>query len=529
MLHHELLLVLSLLFAIGVLHVLSGRLGISYPILLVLGGLALSLVPGAPHVSLDPDLVFLVFLPPLLYEAAWFTPWKEFVRLRGPIALQAFGLVLCTAGAVALFAHALIPQFSLALGFMLGGIISPPDAVAATSVLHGMRVPRVAVGILEGESLVNDAASLIVFRFALAAVVTGSFVPVDVVGEFFRVSLGGVGVGLGVALLVYGLHRLLPSAPSVDASLTVMTPYLMYLAAEGLGCSGVLAVVAGGLFLSARAHDFLSATSRVQANFVWSTLVFLLNGFVFILIGLQLPRITEGLGAEALADATGYALAISLLTIVVRFAWVFAAAAALRLRRSRPVDAPDPDWKALVVIAWAGMRGVVSLASALAVPLTLADGVTAFPHRHLILFITFVVILVTLVLQGISLPLVVRLLRFGPGDEVRRARDEQALSAHLAAAALAHLDRHYPDEHRQHDAIQRVRAHHAAVLHAAQTGLPVEADLRAEHHKLMLDLVRAQKRALLLARRDGTYDHEVLRAAEEQLDMEEVRLHRALH
>jgi CPA1 family monovalent cation:H+ antiporter len=388
MLHHELLLVLSLLFAIGVLHVLSSRLGISYPILLVLGGLALSQIPGAPHVSLDPELVFLVFLPPLLYEAAWFTPWKEFWRLRGPIALQAFGLVLFTATAVALFAHAIIPDFSLALGFMLGGIISPPDAVAATSVLHGMRVPRIAVGILEGESLVNDAASLIVFRFALAAVLTGSFVVLDVVGDFFLVSLGGVAVGLAVALLVYRVHRLLPSAPSVDASLTVMTPYLMYLAAEGIHCSGVLAVVAGGLFLSARSHDFLSATSKVQANFVWSTLVFLLNGFVFILIGLQLPRITEGLGPGALPGATRYALAISLLTIVVRFVWVFAAAGALRLRRSRSADAPDPDWKALVVVAWAGMRGVVSLASALAVPLALADGAD-FPHRHLILFITF--------------------------------------------------------------------------------------------------------------------------------------------
>ncbi|MDC0723117.1 Na+/H+ antiporter [Nannocystis bainbridge] len=525
MLHHELLLVLSLLFAIGVLHVLSGRLGISYPILLVLGGLGISLVPGAPHVSLDPELVFLVFLPPLLYQAAWFTPWREFVRLRGPIALQAFGLVLFTATAVALVAHALVPDCSLALGFMLGGIISPPDAVAATSVLHGLRVPRVAVAILEGESLVNDAASLIVFRFALAAVAAGSFVAVDFALEFFRVALGGVALGLAVALLVYRVHRLLPSVASVDASLTIMTPYIMYLAAEGLGCSGVLAVVAGGLFLSARADDFLSAPSKVQASFVWSTLVFLLNGFVFILIGLQLPRITEGLGPEQFAYATAYALAISLLTVVVRFVWVFAAAGALRWRRSRPAGAPD--WKALVVIAWAGMRGVVSLASALAVPLTLADGVTAFPHRHLILFITFAVILVTLVLQGLSLPLVIRLLRFDAGDDARRARDTRLLQARLAAAALAHLDRTDPAAHPHPDLLARVRAHHTAALDASQSDLGADHDLRVRHHELLIDLVHAQRQALLYVRREDTVDPEVLRAAEDQLDMEEVRLHRA--
>lgn len=525
MLHHQLLLVLSLLFAIGVLHIVSGRLGISYPILLVLGGLGISLVPGAPHVSLDPELVFLVFLPPLLYEAAWFTPWKAFWRLRSPIALLAFGLVLFTSTAVALFAHAIIPDFSLALGFLLGGIISPPDAVAATSVLHDLRVPRVAVDILEGESLVNDAASLIVFRFALAAVLTGSFVAAEVALDFFLVAGLGVAIGVAVAMLVYQLHRRLPTTPSMDASLTVMTPYLMYLAAEGMHCSGVLAVVAGGLYLSARAHDFLGATARVQSNSVWSTLVFLLNGFVFILIGLQLPQIGEGLGYASLAPAVRFALAISLLTIVVRFVWVFAAAYIPRLFRRRR-DREELGWKVLVVIAWAGMRGVVSLASALAVPLLLTEGV-GFPHRQLILFITFVVILVTLVLQGISLPLVVRLLRFDGDDLARHAEDEQILAARLAAAALEHLDGLQPGEYRSHDALERIRAHHAAVLDASRPGVAVDLDARARLHRLSVELVRAQRRALVAARREGTLDHDVLRAAEDQLDMEEARLHRS--
>ena len=215
--------------------------------------------------QLDPDLVFLIFLPPLLYEAAWYTSWKDFWRLRGAISLQAFGLVLFTSTAVALLAHAIIPGFSLALGFLLGGIISPPDAVAATSVLHGLRVPRTAVTILEGESLINDASSLIVFRFALAAVLTGSFVATEVAAQFFVVTGGGVAIGLAVALAVLLLHRCTPTTPSIDASLTVMTPYLMYLTAERFHASGVLAVVAGGLYLSSRSHEFLSGQSRVQA------------------------------------------------------------------------------------------------------------------------------------------------------------------------------------------------------------------------------------------------------------------------
>lgn len=528
MLHDQLLLVLSLLFVIGVLHMLSGRLGVSYPILLVLGGLGLSLVPGAPQVSLDPDLVFLIFLPPLLYEAAWYTSWKDFWRLRGAIGLQAFGLVLFTSTAVALLAHAMVPEFSLALGFLLGGIISPPDAVAATSVLHGLRVPRTAVTILEGESLINDASSLIVFRFALAAVLTGSFVVTEVAASFLVVTGGGVAIGLAVALVVSLLHRCTPTTPSIDASLTVMTPYLMYLTAERFHCSGVLAVVAGGLYLSSRSHEFLSAASRVQANGVWATLVFLLNGFVFILIGLQLPMITSGLGSTSMAQATGYAVAISALTIAVRIVWVFAAAYVPRLFGRRRTEADG--WKSVLLIAWAGMRGVVSLASALSLPLLMTDG-SAFPRRDLVLFITFVVILATLVLQGLSLPLLIRWLNFAPGEHAdeRRVREEKEMTRHLAAAALEHLNTRYQAECTEHESFKRLKAHYMGVLSASALDVDVHGELRARYVKMQVELIQAQKRALLHARREGKFDHALLMAQEDQLDMEEARLRRVGH
>lgn len=531
MLHDQLLLVLSLLFVIGVLHMLSGRLGVSYPILLVLGGLGLSVVPGAPQVRLDPDLVFLIFLPPLLYEAAWYTSWKDFWRLRGAISLQAFGLVLFTSTAVALLAHAIIPGFSLALGFLLGGIISPPDAVAATSVLHGLRVPRTAVTILEGESLINDASSLIVFRFALAAVLTGSFVATEVAAQFFVVTGGGVAIGLAVALAVLLLHRCTPTTPSIDASLTVMTPYLMYLTAERFHASGVLAVVAGGLYLSSRSHEFLSGQSRVQANGVWATLVFLLNGFVFILIGLQLPMITAGLGSTSLAQATAYAAAISALTIAVRIVWVFAAAYSPRLLRRLRREPQAASWKQVLLVAWAGMRGVVSLASALSVPLLLDDG-SAFPQRDLVLFITFAVILCTLVLQGLSLPLLIRWLRFEAPEEHaddRRLREEQAMTRHLAAAALEHLDAKYAAECAVHESFKRLKAHYTGMLSASAPEVDVHGEHRARYLQMQVELVQAQKRALLQARRAGSFDHALLVAQEDQLDMEEARLRRLGH
>lgn len=498
MTHGGLFTVLGLLLTVVMLHGVATRLRLSLPILLVLVGLGVSLIPGLPHVVLEPEIVFLIFLPPLLYEAAWFTSWREFKTFRNPIALQALGLVLFTSAIVAAVAHAVIPGCSWALGFLLGGLVSPPDAVAATSVLKGVRVPRHAVAILEGESLVNDASSLIVVRFAIAAVASGGFSFGEALGQFFMVSLLGIGVGLFFAHTVFVLHRHLPRTPPVDAALTLLTPYVMYLAAEHVHASGVLAVVAGGLYLSARSHSFLRGTSRVFASGSWATAAFVLNGAVFILIGLQIREVTHELGSASVGQAILFGLLISAVAIVVRVLWTFPSAYLPSLLPWRPKPRRYPSWRMIALIAWAGMRGVVSLASALAIPVVLDDG-RAFPLRALLVFVTFVVILVTLVLQGLSLPAVVRWLHFDlPDDELEHRR---ALEAELASLAV---DR------------------------AAAAGKAFPADpLRfpgEEDERLRLALVRLQQRHLIALRNRGAIAHELARFEEFGLDLEIARL-----
>jgi len=529
MLHNDLLLVISLLFAVSLLTLLGPKLRIAQPILLVLGGLAIALVPGVPHVRLEPELIFLIFLPPLLYEAAWFTSWREFWRWKRSILLLAFGLVFFTSLVVGLFTSWLIPGFTLALGFLLGGIISPPDAVAATSVLKGLRIPKRATTILEGESLVNDASSLIVFRFALAAVVSGQFVMVEALEQFVWLVLGGIVIGLAVAHVVYFLHRWLPTTASIDTAMTLMSPYLMYIAAEHFHCSGVMAVVTGGLFLSFRAHDFLDYKSRLQATHVWSTLIFVLNGLVFILIGLELPEIVAGCTADELQRYIGYGLLVSLIVIAVRYLWMFPAAHIPRLlfpsiRRNEI----SPGWRAPILISWAGMRGVVSLAAALAIPQTLPSG-EDFPHRETILVITFTVILVTLVGQGLTLPWVVRTLKLGELDR-QRPHEEQELElrGRLVRAVIDHVAAHPEQDER----LQRVHQHFLSLednylrsleimRNEAEAAVPRSDD---RNRSLQRDLIAVQRRALANARQEKAFDFEVLRKMEGMLDLEEARM-----
>lgn len=522
MIHEHLLLVLSLLIAVAGLQMLSVKLRISFPILLVLGGLAVSFVPGLPAIRLQPDVVFLLFLPPLLYEAAWFTSLSDFVKLRRAILAQAFGLVLITSVAVAFIAHDFVPGMGWALGFLLGGVVAPPDAVAAASVLHGMRVPKSALTVLEGESLINDASSLIIFRFALAAVVTGSFSLGQAASQLGSVMVFGVLIGLVLAQVAFLIHRFLPSTPSTDSLLTLLTPYVLYLGAEQFHTSGVLAVVAGGLYLSARSHRFLSPSARVQANGVWGTFVFLLNGLVFILLGLQLPFVVRGLGETSLASAIGYGLLISAVVIVVRLVWVFVVAYArsiLGLRRGHP----HPPWKMVFLIGFAGMRGVVSLASALAVPLMLPDK-SPFPQRNLLVFITFVVILATLVGQGLALPFVVRWLRF-EDDEQAEHDEARRLDAHLADAALRHLRTQGLLDHAELTDEDRTLIEHLAA-ELTQRGLDEGGEHRTSapaakrHHELRMSLIALQRAELEQLRCAAAFGHEVLRHKSDALDLE---------
>lgn len=524
--HHDLLLVIGLLFAVSLLTPLGVALNVAQPLVLVLGGLAIALVPGLPHVRLEPDLVFLIFLPPLLYEAAWFTSWHEFWKCRRSIAMLALGLVLFTSIVVAFVSAAVIPGFTLAMGFLLGGIISPPDAVAATSVLKGVRIPRRAITILEGESLVNDASSLIVFRFALAAVLTGEFSATDAVQQFFFAAGGGVLIGVALAAVIYHLHRNLPTTPSIDTALTLMTPYVMYIAAEQVHASGVMSVVSGGLFLSRRAHTFLDYRARMQAVGVWSTAIFMLNGLVFILIGLELPEIRSLLTPDAFRRAIGYGLFISALVIAIRFVWMYPAAhVPRRLFPSIAAREPSPGWRMPTVLAWAGMRGVVSLAAALSIPQALPGG-DPFPQRGVLLVITFVVILVTLVGQGLTLPWIVRRLRVEDVDHrIPEEEQELALRADLAGAVVAHLSAH-PSNRAPH--VAKAHAHYTRV--AARTRSALE-ELRVAAHTthsegkdLRRTLIGVQRDALWRIRDASTYDDEVVRKVESQLDLEEARL-----
>jgi CPA1 family monovalent cation:H+ antiporter len=514
--------------AVVLLAMLSTKLKISYPVLLVGAGLMISLVPNVPDISLDPDIAFTLFLPPLLYAAAWNTSWNDFWFYRRPIALLAFGLVIITALAVAFVSHGMIPDFPLALGFVLGGIISPPDAVAASSVLQGLNVPKRAVTILEGESLINDASSLIVFRFAIVAMVTGQFVFWTASLEFLRVAVLGIGIGLAIAYISYLIHRFLPTTAAIDTAISLITPYLMYLSAEHFHVSGVLAVVSGGLFLSFRSQDILTFSSRLQSYSVWSTLVFMLNGVVFILIGLQLRKIVQGLGQYAIRDAIMYAVVISLVTIIVRIIWVFPAAYIPRiLFKSIVRREPRPSWKSVFLIGWSGMRGVVSLASALAVPITIADD-QAFPHRNLILFITFTVIFFTLVLQGLSLPWLVRILHIESVEN--HVEQEQAIKLRIAQVTLEFLNTTYSEEVQSNDAFNRVKARYERMIEIANqklSALEVQTDAASflpKYRKMLVEVVSLKRKELSKMRHEKQYDEVILRERELELDLEEARL-----
>jgi CPA1 family monovalent cation:H+ antiporter len=532
MIQDNLLLILSLLFVISILTMLSSKLKIAYPIFLVIGGLLISLIPGIPHVTLHPDLVFLIFLPPLLYAAAWNTSWNDFWKYKRPISLLGFGLVIFTSAAVAWISHLLIPGFSLAAGFLLGGIISPPDAVAAASVLQDLKVPKRVTTILEGESLVNDAASLIVFRFALAAVFTGTFNILDATQTFFVVAIMGIAIGLAIAHIAYSIHRFFPTTPAIDAAFTLITPYIMYITAEHFHVSGVLSVVSGGLFLTYRSTDLFSYDARIQVMGLWDTLVFLLNGFVFILIGLQLPDIIRSMENYSVGEAIMYAVVISMATIIVRIAWIFPGAYLPRLlfKNIREKET-NPGWRLVLLTGWSGMRGVVSLASALAIPLTLANN-QAFPHRNLILFITFVVILFTLVLQGLSLKPIISLLKI-KGDE-KESENRQALDLRLrlANAVLAHIDGRYSNEIETNETYKRVRDRYARMISITRKKLEAremtedEQTFLPHYRQMLLELVEVRRRELNQYRHSNMFSEELIRDREWELDLEEARLRR---
>ncbi|RFS22725.1 Na+/H+ antiporter [Chitinophaga silvatica] len=534
MIHQSLLLILSLFFAMALLYLLSQRLKISYPIFLVIGGLAIGLVPGLPRVSITPDLVFLIFLPPLLFDAAWSSNWDQLWKWRRSILTLGIGLVLVTSAIVAHYAVLLIPGFTLALGYLLGGIISPPDAVAATSVLKGSSVPKRGLAILEGESLVNDAVSLTVFRFAIAAIITGKFVVQDALIQFFELAVMGIFVGLLIGHFLYLVIRYWVKSSSITTPITLIAPYLMYMTAEEFNWSGVLAVVSGGLFLSFRSSDYLNYETRLQTKEVWQTITFLLNGFVFILIGLELPTIVSGINGYTPSLVVTYALLISALIIVIRIVMVYLGAFIPRLL-SKKIRAEEthPGYKLPFIVGWAGMRGVVSLASALAIPLTVHSGEN-FPERNLIIFITFVVILVTLVFQGLTLPLFIKWLKVEEVDP-SVPPDEQiaAIRLLLSKQSIEYLDTHYAEEMMKYSNIAGIREQYLLTVTVLENSIqdktkaPAIKNARKLYKKIMLEILNLRRQSLRTMRAEKKYDDEVFKFLESNLDLEEARLYRS--
>lgn len=525
MLQDHLLLIIVLLMSVSLLSILSEKLRIPYPIFLVICGLVIGFIPNILDIILQPDLIFLIFLPPLLFAAAWNTSWKDFWAFRRPISLLALGLVIFTSFAIAVVSNAIIPGFTLALGFVLGGIISPPDAIAATSVLRKMKMPKRVLSILEGESLVNDAASLIVFRFAVVAVITGHFTLLNAGINFGIVAGAGILVGLGIAFIIYILHKYLPTTSSIDTAITLISPYLMYIIAEHFHFSGVLAVVSGGLFLSARATQIFDYETRIQSQAVWDTVVFLLNGTVFILIGLQLPVILGQLPPGSIPTVIMYGVIISIVTILVRIIWVYPGTYLPRMISKKiRKNEPYPHWKAVFIVAWSGMRGVISLAAALSIPLTLGAG-ESFPFRNEIILITFIVILITLVFQGLSLPFIIRKLNIEVKDNTDQ--QEMEIQLYLVNAILEHLDTNYSEEIKSEAPFRMLyeRYNHYRQLQEKQIKKRAPASpIIPKYFESLLELVDVRRKALEELREENKYPDELLRNIEKGIDHEEARL-----
>jgi monovalent cation/hydrogen antiporter len=481
-------------------------------------------MPGLPPVQLEPDMVFLFLLPPLLYPAALFTSWRDFRGNLSAISMLAIGLVLLTTATVAVVVHGLT-GLPWPVAFVLGAIISPPDAVAATAITSRLRVPQRIVAILEGESLVNDATALVAYRFAILAMTSGRFSLSEASGRFVLVALGGIGIGLAVGWLASQVQRRLDDPP-VQITISLLTPFAAYIPAERWHVSGVLAVVAAGLFLGWRVPQILTYRARLNAVVFWEMMVFLLNGLVFVLIGLQLPRILHALSGRSVRQLIWHGVLISGTAIVVRIAWVFAASSLLHwvriLLRKRN---PYPPWQNLAVVAWTGMRGVVSLAAALAVPLTLSNG-SSFPGRDYILFVTFCVILATLVLQGLSLPILIR--RLGVVDDGLTNLEERTarLKANEAAMAyLAEIEGQYPA-----DLVERLRVEYDDRIRQLEVCANNNGDrsngiVPPSYQRLQQEALLVERRTIIQLRNEYVINDEVLRRIQNDLDHAEARLH----
>jgi CPA1 family monovalent cation:H+ antiporter len=513
-------LLLALMVAVAGLSVLARVVRVPYPILLVLGGLVLGFLPGMPAVELPPELVLVAFLPPLLYWAGFFASPRDLQADARAISMSAVGLVLATAVAVAVTAHAMVEGMTWPAAFALGAIVSPTDPLAASAIGRRLGVPRRLLTLLEGESLVNDATALVAYRVAVAAAVGGSFVAWQAGLRFVVGTAGGVAVGLLVGWLVAELRRRLDE-PVVEIVVSVFTGYAAYLPAELLGVSGVLAAVTAGLYVGWRAPELASAATRLLGFSFWEVLVYLANAVLFILVGLQLRPILEELDGTAVAILVGQGALVSAVVVAVRLGWGFSIPYLVRLVDRRPSQVMRRvGAKQRLIIGWSGMRGAVSLAAALALPLD-------FPMRNLILFLTFSVIFATLVVQGLTLPTLIRRLNFEQDD----AEEREEIRARLAAthAALDRLDELAGADWTRDDTVERLHGLYEfrrRRLKARGGYLEDDGteDRSQAYQRLLRELLQAQRQAIVRLRNQGQISNDVMHRIERELDLEDTRL-----
>jgi monovalent cation/hydrogen antiporter len=523
--HLEIILAALFIAAAG-LNAVARWLDVPYPIPLVIGGLLLGLVPGMPEVELEPELVLVIFLPPLLYSAAFFADLRSLRADLRVITLQAVGLVLFTTFAVAWVSHEVI-DLPWAVAFALGAIVAPTDPVAATSIMRRLGAPRRLVNIVEGESLVNDASALVIYRVAVAAAVGGTFSVAGAGAEFVGAAAGGIAIGLAAGWAVGQIRKRL-NDPVTEVTISLFTAYGAFIPADELGLSGVLAAVTCGVYLGWRAPEIASPETRLQAFPVWEILTFLLNATLFILIGLQLPVVFDGLSV-GIGEAIAYSLLVWVVVVGARAAWSLLVTTVVRGLDRRPVQrARRASWQVHIVGIWSGMRGAVSLAAALALPLE-TDAGDPLPGRDLILFITFALILLTVVGQGLTLPGLIR--RLGvEEDGTEEEREELRARYGAAQAALDRLGELEAVEWTRDDTVDRVRRMYefrrrrVKVLSGKIEDEDGIQEQSLAYQRLMHELYAAQRAKLVRLRNEGEISSEVMRRVEHELDLEESRL-----
>jgi monovalent cation/hydrogen antiporter len=524
--HNVELVFLLLLFFVAALAALAKRLDTPYPIILVIGGLILSFVPHAPRVELNPDIVFLVIIPPLVFLAAFLTSWRDFRYNLISISMLAFGLVGFTVFGVAAACRWILPDFDWRMGLVLGAVVSTTDTIAAAAIAKRVGLPKRIVDIIEGESLINDATGLLALEFTVGLVVTGHNPGIlEGAGRLLYLVLASVAIGLIIGRLMHLVESKIDDA-SIEVMLSLLAPYLAYLAAEGIHSSGVLSTVACGIYLGNKSSFYFSRGARLRAEAVWDTLTFVLNGVVFILIGLQLPYVLSEISAAHLQHVMWLGALFSAVVILLRILWVFPGARIANLLRRHFFHHPEPlpNPRAVFVVAWTGMRGVIALAAAMSLPKILADG-AAFPHRSLIVFLTFSVIFVTLVLQGLTLPPLIRRLGLA-GTDARNPEEERA-RREMAQAALAYLEQarenDKPEANAVYEELIRFQRRRLDLLNEQ----PMDGAYSREEFSRFRDVsaqVRSVQRAALLHMRNENYiNDEVMRKLEREIDIVEAR------